>query len=288
MLFAATLVYPVLRQDDGSDQRLTTRKGIGLIIGSPLVGAIMLGGCARCLLGDKRWRADVDRATTMVRAFDPTLRAIMLLFKYMLVTNGVWVPDAADLQETAEVLEIAERSGDDLTLARARYVHGRALAAHGGPQRDDAFPLLAAAREAALRERFTLLVATWVDVSFAYEKARTGDLDGAIELLRPAVEYEYACADMIFLGAATAALVQALLRRDRPTDLREAQAAIDRLAAVPTEPGFVLNDLWLLQMRTLEAQARGDELAYRDYRDRYRDMAKTLGLGHIAWAEAMT
>jgi hypothetical protein len=36
------------------------------------------------------------------------------------------------------------------------------------------------------------------------------------------------------------------------------------------------------------ACANGDDTAYRDYRDRYRDMAKTLGFdGHIAWAEAM-
>jgi adenylate cyclase len=258
------------------------------IIGSPLVGAIMLGGCARCLLGDQRWRADIERATAMVRAFDPTLRAIMLLFKYMLAANGVWVPDAAALQETAEVLEIAERSGDDLTLACARYVHGRALVAYGGPERQDAFPLLAAAREAALQERFTVLAATSVDLVVASEKSSTGDLDGAIELARPAVEAEYACADMMDLAAATATLVNALLRRGGPADLLEAQAAIDRLAAVPTEPGFVLHDLWLLPMRAAEARARGDELAYRDYRDQYRAMANSLGFeGHIAWASEM-
>jgi adenylate cyclase len=123
---------------------------------------------------------------------------------------------------------------------------------------------------------------------FAHEKAGAGDLDGAIGLLRPAIEQEYACADMIGLAAITAALVQALLRRGSPTDLREASAAIDRLAAVPTEPGFILNDLWLLPMRAAEARARGDELAYHDYRSRYRAMAKTLGFeGHIAWADAM-
>jgi hypothetical protein len=34
--------------------------------------------------------------------------------------------------------------------------------------------------------------------------------------------------------------------------------------------------------------ACGDDAAYADFRDRYRDMAKTLGFeGHIAWAEAM-
>jgi adenylate cyclase len=41
-------------------------------------------------------------------------------------------------------------------------------------------------------------------------------------------------------------------------------------------------------MRASEARARADELAYRDYRDRYREMANSLGFeGHIAWAEAM-
>jgi hypothetical protein len=60
------------------------------------------------------------------------------------------------------------------------------------------------------------------------------------------------------------------------TDLREALAAINRLAAVPTEPGFVTHDIWLLPMRAWEARARGDELAYRDYRDRYRTMANSL------------
>ena len=39
----------------------------------------------------------------------------------------------------------------------------------------------------------------------------------------------------------------------------------------------------------LLAQACGDEAAYRDYGDRYREMARSLGFeGHIAWAEAMT
>jgi adenylate cyclase len=36
------------------------------------------------------------------------------------------------------------------------------------------------------------------------------------------------------------------------------------------------------------AQAHGDEVAYRDYRDRYRETATSLGFdGHVRWAEAM-
>jgi adenylate cyclase len=258
------------------------------IIATPLVAATMLRGVARAALGDRGWTTDVEQATTMVRAFNPTLRALMLFFKVILIPNGICVPESADLRDTAEVLELAERSGDNLTLACARCNRGIVLVAYDGVQRDDAIPLLAATREAALQERFTLLVATWIDLVFALERARTGDLDGAIELARPAIEFEYACGDAMFLPWATAALVQVLLRRGGQTDLQEAQAAIERLAAVPSEPGFVMNDIWLLRMRALLARARGDEVAYREYRDRYRTMANSLGFeGHIRWASEM-
>lgn len=87
---------------------------------------------------------------------------------------------------------------------------------------------------------------------------------------------------------AISVLVEALLERGRDVDLDEAQAAISRLAAVPTDPGFVLKDLYLLRLRALLACVRGDESAYRGCRDRYRDMATSLSFeGHMAWARAM-
>ena len=67
-----------------------------------------------------------------------------------------------------------------------------------------------------------------------------------------------------------------------------AGSAVERLAAAPAEEGLVLRDIWLLRLRALLARARGDAEAYALLRDRYRDMAKTLGFeGHIEWAEAM-
>jgi hypothetical protein len=43
-----------------------------------------------------------------------------------------------------------------------------------------------------------------------------------------------------------------------------------------------------LRLRALLARVHGDATAYTHFRDRYRDMARTLGFeGHIAWAEAM-
>jgi adenylate cyclase len=61
------------------------------------------------------------------------------------------------------------------------------------------------------------------------------------------------------------------------------------LAAVPTDPGFVLHEIWLLRLRALLARAHGDEATYRDFADRYCIMATSLGFeGHMALAEAMT
>ncbi|BBX23602.1 cyclase [Mycolicibacter terrae] len=260
-----------------------------LIVASPLACAIMLRGCARCCLGDHSWRDDVEQAATMLRAFEPSFRAVTLLFKYTLVGCGVWRPDAAALQETAEVLALAERSGDDLTLASARQVRGIALMVQHGPGREEGLALLAAAREAAVQERFTMVAAYYVDNIFAEEHARAGDLDGAIAESRVVLKELFATGDVLGLGQATAVLGGFLLLRGTATDVQEVQAAIDRLVAVPTEPGFVVHDIWLLQLRALLARAHGDEAGYRDFADRYRAMANDLGFeGHMALAEAMT
>jgi hypothetical protein len=49
-----------------------------------------------------------------------------------------------------------------------------------------------------------------------------------------------------------------------------------------------MHELPLLRLRALLARAYGDAAAYTEFRDRYRDMARTLGFGgHMKWAEAM-
>ena len=86
----------------------------------------------------------------------------------------------------------------------------------------------------------------------------------------------------------TGVLVETLLDRGTDRDMAEAEAAIERLAAAPADEGLVGREIWLHRMRALLARARGDVGAYTQFRDRYRDMARTLGVeGHIAWAEAM-
>ena len=87
---------------------------------------------------------------------------------------------------------------------------------------------------------------------------------------------------------ATGVLVETLLDRAADGDITEAAAATERLAAAPTDEDFVCATSWLLRLRALLARARGDVAAYTDLRDRYRDMAKTLGFeGHIDLADVM-
>ncbi len=70
--------------------------------------------------------------------------------------------------------------------------------------------------------------------------------------------------------------------------MEEAKAAIERLATAPLDEGLVIGEIWLLRLWALLARARGDDTGYRDYRDRYRAMATSLGFeGHMKWAEAM-
>jgi hypothetical protein len=83
-------------------------------------------------------------------------------------------------------------------------------------------------------------------------------------------------------------LVETLLDRGTDSDVAEAQAAIERFLTAPADEGLVIREVWLLRLHALLARAHGDEARYREYRNRYRDMATSLGFeGHIAWAEAM-
>jgi adenylate cyclase len=144
-------------------------------------------------------------------------------------------------------------------------------------------------REAAIRQRHSRTAIPLIDAIVASDRTRQGDLDGAIELSRAVVKEESNGGGVMWTSMATDTLVEALLNRGARGDLDEAQAAIDRLAADPTDPGYVVNDIWLLRMRSLMAQARGEDATYRDYRDRYRKMAADLGFeGHMAMAQAMT
>ena len=127
-----------------------------------------------------------------------------------------------------------------------------------GPHRAEGLGLLTRARDEALAKGFTLNALAIVDPEIAREKARNGDLDGAIELSRAAIDDMFDRGAMYLRGVATTILVESLLSRGAGGDLDEARAAIERLADVPVEPGFVLHEIPLLRLRALVARAEGD------------------------------
>jgi adenylate cyclase len=141
----------------------------------------------------------------------------------------------------------------------------------------------------AMNGRFSLTILAIADINIARGKALLGDIDGAIKLARGVVDDLFASGGCIWSALATSVFVDALLRRGGDGDREDAQSAMDRLAAVPTDPGFVLHEMTLLPLRALMARAHGDEASYRNCRDRYRAIAILLGFeGHIARAESMT
>jgi adenylate cyclase len=259
-----------------------------LILGSPLTAAITFRGIARCFLGLSGWKDDINQGVMMAREFHVTMRGLVLLYGYGVGIAGAMTFDGAVLQETAETLQDAERSGDDFILVAARFIRGVALMQHDGPRREEGAELLAQARDAITQGRFSVAIMPVLDAELAKEKARNGDLDGAIGLSRTAVEQEFDTGEMIYRGAVVTVLVELLLLRKTEADLQEAQSAIDRLAAAPTEPGFIVYDVALLRLRALLARSRGDHAGYRQFTIRYREMAARCGYeGHMATAEAM-
>ncbi len=260
-----------------------------LLIESPLAHAVMTRAAARAYLGASGWRQDMDRAAAMCREFLPIGQAVMLVWKYVFgIVAGAVLPDATAVAETAETIELAEQQSEDQTLEAARFLHGYVLAHRDGPDRTRGLSLLAKSREAATRNRSIAVFVSLIDIELGREKARTGELDDAIELLKSVTENEFAAGGLGVYGIAADVLVESLLQRGERGDVEAAQAEIERLAAVPTDAGFVLYEILVLRLRALLARARGDDAEYREFADRYRAMAVDIEYeGHIAMAEAM-
>ncbi|HZC91926.1 MAG TPA: AAA family ATPase, partial [Mycobacterium sp.] len=260
------------------------------IVGSPLALAFTSRAIARYFLGLPGWRDDLRHGLAMARSADPLSYATGVTYVYFPgIPCGVLRPDDSAVREVEDALRIAERSGDDFALSIARVTLGVALVHRQiAPECDRGQRLLAEVSEEFVRRESLLCDLPIVDVYLARERARRGDRNNAIPVMRAAADELVRRGQLLGWGIpATGVLVETLLDRGTGADVAEAEAAIERLARLPAD-GFALRDIWLLRLRALLAQAHGDETAYRDYRDRYRDMARTLGFeAHIAWAEAM-
>jgi len=261
-----------------------------LVVGSPLAAALAFRGVARWSSGRPGWREDLDDATVIARKADPWTLSLVLALKYGHgISNGVLRVDDEAVRDLEEALQIAEASSDDVVLGTVTLVLATVLL-HRGAEGDGqrGLELLEQVRDMCRHQRFPSSDLPMMNLYVAREESRGGGLDGAMPVIRKSVDDLFTRGQFMYCVRATAVLVEVLVDRATEADLAEAEAAVERLTAIPGDERWVLRDITLLQLRALLARAHGDETGYRDYRDRYRDMARSLGFeGHIAWAEAM-
>jgi len=261
------------------------------IIGSPLAIALTTLAIERYRLGRPGWRDDLQQALAMGRSAEPMSYARVVIYAYFpAIPSGVLRPDDSAMREIEDALGIVERSGDDFALAQVRMTLGVALVhRHTAAERDRGQKLLAEVSDVLVRLGYGLHELPIVDVYLARERARRGDRNNAIPVMRAAADDLVREGQLLQWGIpATGVLVETLLDRETESDVAEAEAAVERLATAPADEALVIRDIWLLRLRALLARAHSNESGYRDCRDRYRAMATSLGFeGHIAWAEAM-
>jgi serine/threonine protein kinase/class 3 adenylate cyclase len=261
------------------------------VFGSPLALALTTRGMARYCLGRPGWRDDLWLGLAIARDADPASYTTVVGYLYLAgISFGVLTPDDSAMREIEDALRIGERSGNDVVLAYARMTLGVALVhRRTAAERVRGQMLLAAVIDVFLHWGHARDALPIFDVYLARERARRGDRDEVIPLMRAAVDHLVGEGRVLGWGLpATGVLVETLLDRGADGDVAEAEAAIEQLAAEPVDEGLVMRDIWLLRLRAQLARAHGDEPAYCGYRDRYRDMATSLGFeGHMEWAEAM-
>jgi hypothetical protein len=262
-------------------------KGAGFGIGSPLAIGLAFRGVARWWLGHAGWREDLRGAVAMARHSDPTTFALACTWAYGVeFVYGVLRPDDAALLEIEDAVQTAHTASSDLALLFAENTLAIALL-----YRDTAAERQRG-REATvqtldiLRERIPSLVPV-VEMMTVPERATHGDRDAAIAMMRRDVDELHDAGRREYAAFGAGMLAEALLERGADGDLVEAQEAIDRITQLRAEGGAI-RDILLLRLRALLAQARGDDVAFKDFARRYRAMAESLGFeGHITWAEAM-
>ena len=256
---------------------------------SPLATALAFRGTARWWLGRRGWREDLDEALAIAHNGDPSTVGFITAWVYgNAVLHGVlWVDDSA-LRDFERALEIAEASGDDNVFGSVALSFGTALTIRGSASdRERRLAMQTQVRDMCLNLRFPQSELPTLNLFIAYQRATYGDPNAALPQIRKSMDDLFNNGQYLYAIGCTALLVETLLNRAAEGDLAEAEAAVERLAVIPGD-GWVARDIMVLRLRTLLARAQGDETAYRDYQDRYRAMATSLGFqGHMKWAEAL-
>ncbi|MCV7347412.1 ATP-binding protein [Mycolicibacterium rhodesiae] len=261
--------------------------GAGFGFASPLSAALAFRGISRWWQGQKGWRDDLRDATTMAQTTDPATLGFVLAWTYGVeIGYGVLRADDCAIEASQRAVESAKRIGNDNAVTIAEYGLGVALLyRESESERHRGLELMDEAL-AMLRVRVPSLVPV-TEMFAARERARIGDRDAAISVIRDALTSLYEQSSFGWIIAGVAILVEALAERRADGDLVEAQDMLDGLDAMRSEHDSAILDITTLRLRTLLAKARDEDSRYRELLRDYRATAESLGFeGHIAWAIA--
>jgi class 3 adenylate cyclase/tetratricopeptide (TPR) repeat protein len=251
------------------------------LIGSPSATAYTWRGVGRFQKGLPGWREDFDRASAIAEQADSLSRSAIITYKYAGIPRGVFLADDSVLGEIETALQLAERSNDDMALVLLPMTFGMALV-HNGGDRQRGYDILRALRETCVKESFALNIVAFIDAYLARELAENGQIDEAIRRWRKLTDEMLECGNFANIDVPQMFLVEALTAQGR---YDEAILEIDRLATTTAKREWRSREMSVLRLRTLLAQARGDETGYRELRDEYRAMAEELEFeGHMKWA----
>ena len=244
-------------------------KGAGFGIGSPLAVALAWRGVARWWLGRPGWCQDFHDAVAMARNSTPTTFAAVVAWTYgVAIWYGVLRADDSAVRSLEEAVQVARGASDDVVLSVAEYGLGGALLSRdAAADRRRGLELMVQVRDFWVRKQIGLQMVPIVDLWAGRERARRGDGDAAIAVMRQAVDELHQAGRLGYGVWGTGVLVETLLERGAEGDLAEAEEAIDRLAKLRADQGSAMLDITLLRLRALLARARGDEMGYRDYRE---------------------
>lgn len=266
-------------------------KGTLLAGGAPLPLALTTRAIARYFLGRTGWGDDIRIGLAIARDADPFTYAGAVTYGYAAgIGAGVQRSCDSAVREIENAQHVAERSGNDFAVAHVGVTLGVALVHRpAAVERARGERLLTEVQEVFLNQGHHLGDLPIVTVYLAREGARRGESDEALSLMRCALDDLIRRGQLLGTGiTATGVLVETLLQRAAPGDLVEADAAIERLAAAATDYRAAVREVWLLRMRALLAQARGESQNYIRYRDHYRELANEFGFeGHVDWAAAL-
>lgn len=262
-------------------------KGAEFGFGSPLAAALAWRGVAGWWLGRPGWRQDID-AAYLARQCDPTSQAMIACWTYGLaVTYGALRPDDVTLNKITAALESAGGSSN-AALSIVRYGLAAALLRRDTEaDRDHGLELMMHVHDMWTNEPIPFLIPV-AELWVAWERARRGDPDAAIPVMRHTVDELHRAGRPFFGVLASGMLVETLIERGADGDRAEAHAAIDQLENLHAHEDWAMREITLLRLRMLMTKAEGDVVAHRHLANRYRSMAESLGFeGHIAWAETV-